>query len=143
MAINPQETKNSLFSGLKSTSQKPLEEVKPESASLNYIHQPKINNESSELQVQSVIGQKPKWQSLDKVTALLTAEQKEGLDQVAKKIMKFRSRDLKGNDSKERITANTLMRALIDIFLEKENHLSMEILVDEDDVRKWITKLFS
>ncbi len=35
------------------------------------------------------------------------------------------------------------MRALIDIFLEKENHLSMEILVDEDDVRKWITKLFS
>jgi hypothetical protein len=57
--------------------------------------------------------------------------------------MKFRSRNLKGNDSKERITANTLMRALIDIFLEKENHLSMEILVDEDDVRKWITKLFS
>jgi hypothetical protein len=86
MAINPQETKNSLFGGLKSTSQKQLEEVKPEAAPLKYIHQPKINDESSEPQDQAVIGQKPKWQSLDKVTALLLLNKKKVLTKSLKRL---------------------------------------------------------
>ena len=55
-----------------------------------------------------------KWQQFDKVTALLTSEQKEGLaHSIAKRLMKHRSKELKGNEDKERITANTLIRALI------------------------------
>lgn len=85
---------------------------------------------------------KPKWQSLDKVTVLLSAEQKEGLDRVAKRIMKFRSDATKGSQDKERITANTLMRVLIDVFLEKENQLPMEVITNEETARKWVEKLF-
>ncbi len=83
-----------------------------------------------------------KWQTLDKVTVLLTTEQKEGLDRVAKKLMKYRSKDLKGNESKERITANTLMRALIENFLDMEEAMQLEVLSSEDDVHKWVSNAF-
>ena len=79
----------------------------------------------------------PKWQSLDKVTVLLTTEQKEGLDRVAKKLMKYRSRDLKGDENKERITANVLIRALVENFLSKEESIPMEVLSTEKDVLAW------
>lgn len=85
---------------------------------------------------------KPKWQSLDKVTVLLSTEQKEGLDKIAKKIMKYRSDATKGSQEKERVTANTLMRVLVDAFLERESQLEMEVIIDEEAARKWIEKLF-
>lgn len=65
---------------------------------------------------------KPRYQQLDKVTVLMTAEQKKGLDSVAKRIMKNRATATKGNADKERITANTLMRALIDNFLARNRN---------------------
>ena len=83
----------------------------------------------------------PKWQSLDKVTVLMTADQKEGLDRIAKKLMKHRSKVLKGKDDKERITANTIMRAIIENFLKHENMMELEVLTTEDDVNAWIEKL--
>jgi hypothetical protein len=46
---------------------------------------------------------------------LLTAEQKANLDELAKKIMKSRNKDLMKN--RERITANTVLRAMLDNFL--------------------------
>jgi hypothetical protein len=72
------------------------------------------------------------------VTTLLTEEQKEGLDRVARKIMKYRASSMKGQSEKERITANTLIRALIESFLKKEGKASMEILASEEDVQKWV-----
>lgn len=103
--------------------------------------QPKASQKVEE--PSAVTEQIPKWQSLDKVTVLLTAEQKEGLDRVAKKVMKFRSRDLKGNDSKERITANTLIRALVENFLRLEDSMQMEVLSSEEDVHEWVKALLS
>jgi hypothetical protein len=79
----------------------------------------------------------PKWQSFDKVTTLLTPEQKAGLDAVARSLMKYRSSRTKGKD-KERITSNTLIRALIDAFLEKKDSYQLEVLITEEEVKKWI-----
>jgi hypothetical protein len=85
---------------------------------------------------------KPKWQTLEKVSVLLSAEQKEGLDKIAKRIMRSRSEATKGNQDKERITANTLMRVLIDAFLEREKDLPMKIITNEDEARLWVDQLF-
>jgi len=134
MAIDPNETKNSLFGGLKKA--EPTPEIEPEK-----IKQPEPIQQTVEEPKQQEEKAEQKWQSFDKVTALLTTEQKEGLDRVAKKIMKYRSRDLKGHESKERITANTLIRALIDIFLEKEADSDMKILADEEAVKEWVKSL--
>lgn len=137
MAINPQETKNSLFGGLKKD---PII-IQQKSQSLSEeIHKETISIEKKSSDSDQLL---PKWQSLDKVTALLTTKQKEGLDRVSKKIMKYRSRNLKGNDSKERITANTLIRALIENFLTLEDSLQMEILSSEEDVYEWIKRIFN
>ena len=76
------------------------------------------------------------------MTVLLSTEQKEGLDKIAKKVMKYRSDATKGSQEKERITANTLMRVLIDAFLERENQLPIEVITNEETARKWVEKLF-
>lgn len=84
---------------------------------------------------------KAKWEQFDKVTTLLTSEQKEGLDRIAKKLMKYRSKELKGKDNKERITANMLIRALIENFLHVEETIQLEVLSSEEEVYKWIFKV--
>jgi hypothetical protein len=148
MAINTNDTKNSLFGGLKKAIkpvpqeedliqekifQEPEKETKQESSS-PYISNPIEHNPD--------ISTLPKWQTLDKVTTLLTSDQKEGLDRIAIKLMKYRSKQLKGLDNKERITANTLIRSLIDNFLELEDSLQFETLTSEKEVKKWIAKIF-
>ncbi|MFI5344201.1 MAG: hypothetical protein ACHQUC_08275, partial [Chlamydiales bacterium] len=57
--------------------------------------------------------------------------------------MKFRSKQLKGNEEKERITANTIIRALIENFLEFENSLELEVLVSENDVCDWLSRMLN
>jgi hypothetical protein len=56
--------------------------------------------------------------------------------------MKFRSNQLKGIEEKERITANTILRSLIDNFLEVEDSLQLETLTSEKEVKEWISKVF-
>jgi mannitol/fructose-specific phosphotransferase system IIA component (Ntr-type) len=83
----------------------------------------------------------PKYQTFDKVTTLLTPEQKEGLDRVAKRIMKHRANELKKQDNRERITANTLIRALVQAFLDNEGAAQIEALADEEAVHTWVRKV--
>lgn len=142
MAIDANETRNTLFGGLKKSShpQKKENAVAEETKNSAVEEKEYVSTETKAINRESTT---PKWLNLDKVTVLLTTKQKEGLDRVAKKIMKYRSRDLKGNDSKERITANTLIRSLIENFLLLENDLQMEILSSEEDVHEWIKRIFN
>lgn len=141
--IDTTATKNSLFGGLKAEV-KPLEVISelkqaPEEKLILVKRKeldPKIKNEQ-------VKKNNPKWLSLDKVTVLLTTDQKDGLDRVAKKIMKRRSKQLKVSDNKERITTNTLIRALVNHFLEIEESFESEVLLSEQDVQKWIKNAFA
>jgi len=148
MAINTGDTKNSLFGALKKS-------AKQASQTGDSLHQkegrqeiaiePKENTgrehliPPSESTPESI---QPKWQTFDKVTVLLNTEQKNGLDRVAKKLMKFRAKDLKGRNDKERITTNTLIRALIDNFLQLEEAMQMEVLTSENDVSRWLKRMF-
>lgn len=139
MALDPG-TKNSLFGNLKKDSvleknEKICDVITPLSST--------VNDEKLSKKLDNEIDQKleqPKWQTLDKVTVLLTTDQKSGLDKVAKKLMKYRSNTLRGNDEKERITANTLIRALIENFLSLESKMELETLSSEADVHRWIIK---
>lgn len=83
-----------------------------------------------------------RWKELDKVTVLLETEQKEALDRISKSIMKYRSNALKGNDNKERITTNTLIRALIDNFIQIADKIEMDIISSEEEAREWVGKAF-
>jgi len=143
MAINPQDTKNSLFGGLKKEPKAEAIIIQPESEQIEdtiAIKEESANVTPQEVKENIPEPALPKWASLDKVTVLLTTEQKEGLDRVAKKIMKYRSRDLKGIDAKERITANMLIRALVENFLSKEERFPTEILSSEEDVYEWVKR---
>jgi len=82
-----------------------------------------------------------KWKTLDRITVLLTEDQKTGLDRIARKIMKFRSKAPCGND-KERITTNTLIRVLIENFLESQVNLPMEFIFSEEELKIWAKKVF-
>lgn len=78
----------------------------------------------------------------EKVSIYLIPGQKERLDFIAKKIMKFRAKFFITRNQKERITANALIRALIENFLKLEDSLQMESVCSEKDLYKWIEKLF-
>jgi hypothetical protein len=144
MALDTGKAKDSLFGNIKKAKEE--QSVPHEMKSETVIHQEnkavlfsetekKLQNEESGSETLA------KWQQFDKVTALLTGSQKEGLDRIAKKLMKFRSKQLKGNEEKERITANTLIRALIENFLRFEDSLELEVLVSEDDVCNWLSRI--
>lgn len=133
MALDKDATKDSLFGGLKKTAKHaPAEET--------IVVQPSPAPSASITTQDPATA--PKWQQLDKVTVLLTAEEKEGIDRIARRLMKHRSNALKGKQDKERITANSLIRCLIDVFLEKEESLELEIITSENEVREWVRKVF-
>lgn len=155
MAIDIDESKNTLFGNIKKSdtstsfpanSTQKTSIVEENIARRDTIEQtkesPDIPSRASQQLQEFSAHSKAKWHSFDKVTALLTTEQKEGLDRVARKIMKFRAIELKGKDDKERITANTLIRALIENFLRTEESLKMEVLSSEDDIHEWVRGIF-
>lgn len=126
MAIDKEETKNSLFGNIKKQTKT---NDRPE----------KEDTKEASLTPQNQLA---KWETLDRVTVLLTEEQKDGLDRLARKLMKFRVRETKGNPTKERITANTIIRALIDNLLERESDVPLEVVISEEELKIWTSKLF-
>lgn len=139
MALDTNETKNSLFGGLAKGGKKkdPIESNEKNTPDTVISRNEYKAPPSEPISTQT----KPKYQTFDKVTALLTSKQKEGLDRVAKRIMKQRA-DLTKREDKERITANTIIRSLIDNFLENEESVKHEIISSEQEVYEWIKKMF-
>ncbi len=142
MALDTDKTKDTLFGGIKKAAmvkEQPPTIPTPPAAIICDIPTQRDNIDPTFEKDPRTL---PKWQQLDKVTVLLSTEQKEGLDRVAKKLMKFRSNQLRGIEEKERITANTILRSLIDNFLELEDSLQLETLTSEKEVREWIANVF-
>ena len=123
MVIDPEETKKSLFGGLKSSTSKVEKSQTQEVA----------KTESSNL---------PKWKTLEKVTVLLTNQQRDAIEDLARTIMRFRSKSESKTENCERITANTVVRALIDNFIETAPGLKMQDIYNENDLKKWLQQLF-
>lgn len=151
MAIDKDSAKNSLFGNIKKAAEQEKIHALPQQE--QQAQSPQASNPQHIEEQEPIANQarkspetwksKPKWQSFDKVTTLLTTEQKSGLDRIAKKIMKFRSSKLKGNDDKERITANTLIRALVENLISLETSMPMETLSSEKDVQEWVRKVLN
>jgi hypothetical protein len=92
-----------------------------------------IKNEPEEahLKVLPDVDQKSniaKWKSLSKVNVLLETRQKDFLDDFAKKIM--RNRKCGG----ERITANTILRCLVDVLESKSERVSLSEIGEESQL---------
>jgi hypothetical protein len=124
MPIDPEDAKNTLFGGLKKSSTP--KEQKPTTPKEKKL-------ESAEL---------PKWKTLEKVTVLLTSEQKDAMDELAKKIMRYRSQKGGVHEERERITSNSIFRALMDNFLAKVDSLDITALQNEEELGAWIHQLF-
>ncbi len=84
----------------------------------------------------------PKWKTLEKITVLLTSEQRDAVDDLVRTLMRFRSHEDVSKDERERITANSIFRALLDNFISKAISLEIEAIQNEDELRKWINRLF-
>jgi hypothetical protein len=130
MAIDREETKNQLFGGFKKrkTSEVPdvgscVEKVEPFDDKLG----------TSKL---------PKWKTLEKVTVLLTSEQKDQMDDLARKLMRFRNKGGGSLDDKERITANSVVRVILDNVIERIDLLELQKIRTEDELKSWMSGLF-
>ena len=127
MAIDPEETKNLLFGGFKNSKRSAA--VKQEIP---------ITKEDGNFGTSKL----PKWKTLEKVTILLTPEQKDCIDDMARKIMRFRQKAKIPLDEKERITANSVVRALLDNFMSQVSGLELQHIHTEEDLKHWISTLF-
>ena len=125
MALDKQETKNSLFGNIKKTLKPPEEVLKSN---------PEIISTKTD-----AISNRTQLEIIERVTLPLSIEQKEGLDRLAKKIMRNRSNNPFHKENRERITANTIIRALIDTLLEKE-YLFEGVTANNEEEAKRLVK---
>ncbi len=78
-----------------------------------------------------------KWQEFAKVNTLLKCEQKDFLDKLSKQAMRSR----KSGKGKERITANTFLRCLIDVLKERAGKVNLTDIADEKELRKRLSEI--
>jgi hypothetical protein len=141
MAIDTGKTKDSLFGNIAKKGAPKPQPQEPDAKQEVEAQKPPPPQEMAKADPPAKESSPPKYQTFAKVTALLTTEQKDGLDRIAKKIMRHRAKEIKGQDNRERITANTLIRALIDNFLDREEAAQVEVLSSEEDAHAWVRKV--
>jgi hypothetical protein len=125
VVIDPEETKKSLFGGLKESKTPQVHKSKtPEVA----------NTRTPPL---------PKWKTLEKITVLLTNQQRDAIEDLARTIMRYRPQESTFKEDRERITANTVVRVLIDILIETVPSLKMQELRNEDELKSWLRQLLT
>lgn len=150
MAINTEDTKNSLFGGLSKAASR---EVKNSSTSIkpNTVSSGEFNLATQEVicansVVKSTQGTVdpyiPKWQTFEKVTVLLTTDQRDAVEEFSRKIMRQRKSKLKDLDSPERITSNSIIRAILDNAIERIKNVETPALANEESLKIWMSALF-
>ncbi len=111
MAIDTNNVGNTLFGNLKGKAKsQPQSKPKKEKAATKTEEKP-VQKETPSLPVEEKKAA-PKWETLLKVNVLMSCEEKDFLDQFARKIMFHRGKK-QGDRKRERITSNTLIRAMI------------------------------
>ncbi len=103
---------------------------------------PEIKELSNEEPKQSPIEASSQWPTHERQTIILTIRQKEELDRLAKQIMRSRLRHtFQKVTERECVTANTLIRALIDILLENREFPIPPEINTEEEARSWLKTL--
>jgi hypothetical protein len=124
MPIDRNEAKNTLFGGLKKS------------------HTPEEKKQQTPKENKFASSELPKWRTFEKVTVLLSSEQKDAIDELSKKFMRYRSQQASTPESRERITANSIFRSLLSIFIEKSKSLDMTAVQNEEELAEWVRQVF-
>ena len=124
MVIDPEETKKSLFGGLRESSS-------PKASSSKTKEVEKLGTSNI-----------PKWKTLEKVTVLLTNQQRDAVEDLARTIMRHRSSGDPAKAERERITANTVVRALIDNLIDTIPALKIQEISNEEELKSWLQQVF-
>jgi hypothetical protein len=140
VVIDAEETKNSLFGGLKSST--PKAEKKQQTSEVAKLDTCKLKTVEHQQLPQVQTPALPKWKTLEKVTVLLTNQQRDAIEDLARAIMRNRSQSNPSKDDRERITANTVVRALIDNLIETISELQIKEIQNEDELKLWLQQLF-
>ena len=140
MVIDAEETKNSLFGGLKTST--PKTEKKQLTSEVAKLATCKVETAPIPPLPQDQAPALPKWKTLEKVTVLLTNQQRDAIEDLARSIMRNRSQNSPSKDDRERITANTVVRALIDNLIDTVSGLKMKEIKNEDELKLWLQQLF-
>lgn len=133
--IDKQAASDSLFGKIKQQSHE-REKLNPVSVASQTHVRPTENIE------QDLTKLNPQSQEYEKISIDLTIPQREGLAGLARQIMRNRPKHTyERTTPRERITGSTLMRALIDIFLEEGQFTSFPVINTEEDAKAWIKKM--
>lgn len=123
MIIDAEETKKSLFGGLKESL--PSTSIAPKTQEVTKSGTPNI----------------PKWKTLEKVTVLLTNQQRDAVEDLARTIMRHRTSNDKSSIDRERITANTVVRVLIDNLIDIIPTLKIRNIDNEAELKIWLQQM--
>lgn len=130
MGINVKQANDTLFGNLK-------KKVKDTNLAKERTLKKKKISEKSTTPNSSLNKEKPRWETLHSVLVRMQEENKDALDSLTNQIM--RSRNSKGC---ERITTNTLIRALISSFLKHRDKLNTNNIDDEEELLNRINRMF-
>jgi len=132
-AINVDDAKNSLFGGVKKAARSKADEPPVEEKSAAEIPKSAGPAPKRKAEVCAV----PKWKTLTKINVLMDDDQKDILDRAARKIMKSRERK---PDAQERITGNTVVRALVEVLGERLEGIDLSNIDDEVQLKAVLSK---
>ena len=139
MALDTENSKNTLFGGMKKSGTS--EVIKSGSSKHKKSDSPKVEK-SETTQVANSVESPPKWKTMEKVTVLMTTEQRDVIEDTARRLMRFRSKGELPKEDKERITANTVLRALLSNFIDRISSLELASIQNEEELQDWLKKMF-
>lgn len=156
MAIDQQKAKNNLFGNFtkgkakeqeKNVSKKASQQVSNSLPSI-VLQETDEDFDSSHspqkviIPKDSVLPQPGKIDDLERFFVRMTCDQRDALDNLSKRLMRFRPKPGQYQGERERITANCIMRALVDNFMKRYHLLDIEPIMTEKDLHEWVSQLF-
>jgi hypothetical protein len=156
MAIDQQEAKKSLFGNFQKL-KKDVQEKKVSNKASQQVSNLASSNEIEKIETPlpsvqvsekatvsnpAPLAQSVKSDNLERFFVRMTCEQRDVMDSVSKKLMRFRPKPREHEGERERITANCILRALVENFMERYQALEMKAIMTERDLYEWVGQLF-
>lgn len=156
MAIDQQETKNALFGNFPKLKAEEQEKKGSKKATQQLSNIPSLNEvekarealpsmqvpEKTIVTNSAPLAQPVKADPFERFFVRMTCEQRDGMDSVARKLMRFRPKPDGDGSERERITANCILRTLVDHFMERYPSLEMRSIMTVEDLYEWVGQVF-
>ena len=126
--LDVEDTSNTLFGNIKKSAKK-------KENSLAVVPEAEFQQ-----QTKKII--RKKSEKVSKFTVFISEEHKDSLESIAKRAMRNRTKQTDPTVRRERITSNTILRALLQNFISREHLLDDEVIQHEVDAIKWLENIF-